>query len=402
MRVLTIGNLYPPHAYGGYELLCADAVAALRGAGHDVHVLTSNARVAGVSVAASGRDDVGVTRTLLPYWDWARNVEAIPRRLRHVAGIERSNLRELRAALARVRPDVVSVWHMAGLSLSLLTELEKRGLPVLITFGNDWLRFAPSLDGWLRRTARWPSSSLLGLPTRPPTLAGMTADFMSRSTMEANLATGSWQFADTVVAYPGVNTGDFPIVDAGTDRPWSWRVLYVGRLDPNKGIETLLPAFAALPPAATLTIAGGGGDDYAFHLKRLATDLGIRDRVTFTALGRRELRSTYAAADVVVFPSTWDEPFGVVPLEAMACSVPVVATGTGGSGEYLTHEVNCLRFAPFDVDGLRAALARLAADPALRARLRTGGARTAGELTAQRYGAQLVDLHEHVARRARG
>ena len=57
---------------------------------------------------------------------------------------------------------------------------------------------------------------------------------------------------------------------------------------------------------------------------------------------REELPAAYRAADVFVFPSTWSEPFGLVPIEAMACGVPVVGSGTGGSGEFLIDGATAL------------------------------------------------------------
>jgi glycosyltransferase involved in cell wall biosynthesis len=89
------------------------------------------------------------------------------------------------------------------------------------------------------------------------------------------------------------------------------------------------------------------------------------------------MAALYRSADVVLFPSEWNEPFGIVGLEAMACAVPVVATGTGGSGEYLAHESNCLLFEKGDPDALADAVRRLAGDAGLRRRLVAAGRATA-------------------------
>jgi glycosyltransferase involved in cell wall biosynthesis len=70
-----------------------------------------------------------------------------------------------------------------------------------------------------------------------------------------------------------------------------------------------------------------------------------------------------------------------VPLEAMALGRPVIATGQGGSGEYLRDEENCLLVPPANPQAIAAAVRRLADDPQLRARIRTGGLATASELT---------------------
>ncbi len=83
----------------------------------------------------------------------------------------------------------------------------------------------------------------------------------------------------------------------------------------------------------------------------------------------------------MLFPVTWPEPFGLVPLEAMACGRPVVATATGGAAEYLRDGENCLIVPVDDPQSLAAAVQRLAADEALRAGLVAGGHATAARLT---------------------
>jgi glycosyltransferase involved in cell wall biosynthesis len=120
--------------------------------------------------------------------------------------------------------------------------------------------------------------------------------------------------------------------------------------------------------------------------------------VTFDmASSRQQLRDHYCGADVVVFPSEWPEPFGLVPLEAMACGTPVVATGTGGSGEFLEDGVNCLLFTPGDPDALAKALSRLAEDPALRSRIVAGGTATARRMNMDVYADKLEVLHRRAA-----
>jgi glycosyltransferase involved in cell wall biosynthesis len=114
------------------------------------------------------------------------------------------------------------------------------------------------------------------------------------------------------------------------------------------------------------------------------------------------VRSRYLAADVALFPSEWAEPFGLVGLEAMACATPLVATGTGGSGEYLRHEVNALVVAPGDPAALAAAVRRLAGDAALRRRLVASGRRTASRFTAGAMADELEAWHAAAAARFAG
>jgi glycosyltransferase involved in cell wall biosynthesis len=178
--------------------------------------------------------------------------------------------------------------------------------------------------------------------------------------------------------------------------------LYVGRVEPAKGIETLVRALGALPSDAVLDVVGRGDVAFIARVKGVAAAAGAEARLRLSSSARENLADRYAAADAVVFPSEWNEPFGIVPLEAMACGTPVVATGTGGSGEYLRDSQNCLLVPPGSATALGQALHRLAADPGLRSRLIQGGRVTAEALTTDRLAATLQDIHkEHsLARQA--
>ena len=110
-------------------------------------------------------------------------------------------------------------------------------------------------------------------------------------------------------------------------------ILYVGRIEPLKGLDVLLEAVPMLDAARSrLLIVGGtpGRDAELERLRRRARELGIAERVTFTgALKQTDLPDYYRAADVFVLPS-YSESFGLVALEAMACATPVVASRVGG------------------------------------------------------------------------
>ena len=111
-------------------------------------------------------------------------------------------------------------------------------------------------------------------------------------------------------------------------------ILYVGRIEPLKGIDILLNAVASLEDKTDtrLLVVGGqpGHDDELARMKSLAAQLDIADMVTFTgAVPQTELPRYYGAADVFVLPSHY-ESFGLAALEAMACGVPVVASRVGG------------------------------------------------------------------------
>jgi glycogen synthase len=397
VRVLTLTNTYPPHYYGGYELTCHDVMRRWAAAGHDITVLTSTVRLPGVADV----EEPQVRRTLRTYWDWEQNTRVLPRSPVARLRVEQHNLRELDAAVGSAQPDVVSVWHLGGLSLSLLADLERRRLPLVLTVANEWLERGVPLDGWARlwRWLPWRPAAIGGVPTRLPRLTDASFNFVSEFTKaKSQRARLPWRFDDAPIVSPGIDVDDFPVAGSSARGDWSWRVLYVGRIDPPKGVETLVRGFALLPAQARLELVGGGDVGYQRHLRDVAADLGVADRVTMHALPREQVRDRYLDNDVLVFPSEWEEPFGLVPLEAMACARPVVATGKGGSGEFLRDDDNCLLYGVADPVALAAAVTRLAEDAELRRRLVDSGLTTARNYTAERYAAALLRLHEQVLR----
>ena len=398
MRVLAVTNLYPPHHVGGYEVACRGVMERFHEAGHEVMVLTAETRLPGVD-DASCPNAVDVRRCLEGWWDWERFAPTRPGVLRRVA-TERTNQRAARDAVRDFRPDVASIWNLGYMSYAIATRLEDAGVPIVVNLGDDWICYTHRFDAWTtvfehRPWAR-PAGALLGLRTRLPRFDTATVSMASALIATRVEAHCPWHFTRRELVPLGVETRDFPVT-VPTERPWSWRLLYVGRILPIKGIHTLVRALAELPLQARLDIDGHGPDDEVQALRALADDLGVGARVHITRSPRRELRSRYRSADVVVFPSEWDEPFGIVPLEAMACGVPVVATGTGGSGEFLADGVNCLLFPPGDPGALAAAVHRMARHAELRGRVVRGGTKTASRMTMDEYARRLAVLHAEAA-----
>jgi D-inositol-3-phosphate glycosyltransferase len=164
------------------------------------------------------------------------------------------------------------------------------------------------------------------------------------------------------------------------------RLLYVGRLAPIKGLETLLDSMARLRARgsdAQLCIVGGDADEalnghegeLRAHLSRL--DLG--DTVTFVGAQPQErLRDWYVAADATVLPSYY-ESFGMVALEAMACGSPVVASRVGGLQTTVRDRVTGLLVPDHDAGALAATLEDVLDDADLRWRLGREGVRWAAQ-----------------------
>jgi glycogen(starch) synthase len=393
LRILVVTNMYPPHHYGGYELSCRDTVERWRAKGHDVTVLTTTLRVPGV---ADPPDEPNVRRELGFYWD--DHVMLDPPFARRVA-IERTDQAALNRAIEEVRPDVVSVWHMSAMSLGMLTTIRDHGLPIVLVVCDDWLVYGIRTDPWMRRARSRRSIShflgpLLGLPTSLPD-GGLTACFNSDWIKQRADKDSFLHYERATVVYSGIDTRDFGPPQT-LDREWSWRLACVGRIEERKGVHVAVEALRHLAHA-TLEIVGRGDERYLRHLHELVAKFGLEGRVRFAEVPRDALRTYYVDADACIFPVTWDEPFGLVPVEAMACGTPVVGTATGGSAEFLIDGANCLRVPPGDDAAIAAAVDRLASYPSLRRRLIEGGLATAKILDADTLANTLEAWHEAAA-----
>ncbi|MGH2726158.1 MAG: glycosyltransferase family 4 protein, partial [Actinomycetota bacterium] len=258
----------------------------------------------------------------------------------------------------------------------------------------------PLVDGWTKLFKRRKRLAAFvrrrtGLPTMLPDLGEHSTFLYVSDCIRSKTETVTpWRPRTSGIVYSGIDPTFLP-GPAETPSPWRWRLLYLGRIDERKGIGVAVQALRLLPSEATLMIAGRGDPGYLEKLNRLVRKLGLEQRVHFTVSAREELGDRFRAADVVVFPTIWDEPFGLVPVEAMACGTPVIATGTGGSGEFLRDGVNCVLVEPGDPRALASAVTRVAGDGELRRHLLEGGLRTSEELTVDR----LTDVLEawHVA-----
>jgi D-inositol-3-phosphate glycosyltransferase len=189
------------------------------------------------------------------------------------------------------------------------------------------------------------------------------------------------------VISPGVDTERFhPIPPAYAKEriglcPDCCIILFVGRIEPLKGIDNLLQAIARvvakrpeLREELRVPVIGGDpnrvrDDDEMVRLRELKEDLGIDDVVMF--LGARDqdmLQYYYSAAEMVVMPSDY-ESFGMVALEAMACGTPVIASDVGGLAVLVRHGRTGYRVPARDPAALAAKITRLLTNEGLRRRI---------------------------------
>lgn len=188
--------------------------------------------------------------------------------------------------------------------------------------------------------------------TSPPGRLRLEADIGARcagviatSTEEVAELAAMGVSEDKVAVIPcGVDLDHFNPVGPADRVGSRHQILAVGRLVPRKGFDTVIGAMADLPHTE-LVIAGGPADGRVWddpegrRLRDIALAAGVSGRVRMPGnLAHEDMPALYRAADAVV-ATPWYEPFGIVPLEAMACGVPVVAAAIGGLKDSVEHGV---------------------------------------------------------------
>lgn len=219
--------------------------------------------------------------------------------------------------------------------------------------------------------------------------------FIGRSLeMADRIAAVSVATADEAMRRFGVQPSKIEIVPSGVDEFFSPGgseadyILFVGTLEPRKGIDTLLSVWRSLPePRPRLVLCGDAG---------WRTPVDAHEGIEVTGFVSRErLRALYRSALVFVYPSRY-EGFGIPPLEAMACGAPVIATRTGAIPEYA--EGAAVLIDPNDREALAVALRRLLGNPALRSELRERGPDQAGRYRWDQSARRMEELLREAAR----
>jgi glycosyltransferase involved in cell wall biosynthesis len=178
---------------------------------------------------------------------------------------------------------------------------------------------------------------------------------------------------------------------------------YIGNLHPRKNLATLLDAFSLLRQGGLehkLAVIGGGGlgklnnTEYRKLMFRVE-DLGLEDEVTFTGYVPDErLKSLLAQADMLVFPSIY-EGFGLPPLEAMACGVPVITSRRASLPE-VVGDAALLLEDPLEAEEIASKVEALISDPALRSGLVDRGRERARAFTWEKAAAEVLQVYDHV------
>jgi len=188
----------------------------------------------------------------------------------------------------------------------------------------------------------------------------------------------------------------------GWQSPGRVNIVFVGRLDPRKGVDDLI---AAVPGVIERTRGRARflivGDSYLRRRLEGAVRPDMREHVTFVgAVPAHDLPRWYATADIFVSPATGNESFGIVLLEAMAAGRPVVCSDIAGYRTVVTPDLNAAVHAPGDVASLTDALSRLVEDEDRRTMLAINGRKRALEFAWPRVTDRIEDLYRSLLARA--
>jgi len=210
----------------------------------------------------------------------------------------------------------------------------------------------------------------------------------------------------------GVDLRMFSPTGAAEARGNRHRIGVVGRMVPRKGVGLVISALGLLAERGRddleLVVVGGPGgpddleaDAEARRLSALATQLGVRDRVDFRGqVAQPQLPAVLRALDAVVC-APWYEPFGIVPLEAMACGVPVVAAAVGGLIDTVVDQVTGIHVPPRDPAAIATAIEQIVDQPELAAAMGAAGRRRVCTLYSwDRVAAETARLYQLVVEQA--
>lgn len=373
MRILLLSNLYPPYVLGGAEILARDYVINLE---HEVVVLTSSYGL------PKAQQDGDIWRTLhyapaahfdrsRPAWQQLNLLTDYYQSFHNTA-----NVKELQRVIAATQPDILYVWEITGIGLnSMLKALNEVELPVVYHLGNYWLHYAisPQTEQTRLRT-RWLKKMLIG---RVPSLRYASLIAVSQS-VKQEYAEAGCDAERIEVIYNGIDArflntphnDDEKSHDTTEPQAKEIQLIYVGRLCVEKGVMVILEALDTLVKDQNcyqfhLNIFGEGDEAYCKELEAFVQQKQLTLYVTFHGkVPQDDLIKHYDNSDIMLVPSIWKEPFGLVVAEAMARGLPIIASNLGGPAEIVTHNEDGLLVEPGNVQELASAIRQLSADPA--------------------------------------
>jgi glycogen synthase len=317
MRILVLTNLYPPQILGGYERSIADFARLLQHQGHTVLVLTSDTpEFLAPHPSRYAEPEIERYFSLLGEWtsqgpNWLDG--------EGLDTIVRQNQTVLAQHLQAFCPDVCLAGNLDFLQYDteLLDQLLTAKVPVAHYLMND----KPNYDA--QQTPRQRAFRLI-----------TCSDWVRE-----NLQAAGYPTETTQTIYPGADVEAF--YRAELPKRDRLHIAYASMVAPYKGADVLIEALAmlaAMDVEFTATIAGGSlQPDFVEALQQFVESEGMQTVQFVGALSRQELIELYQTHNVLVFPSRFEEPFGISQIEAMAAGLTLITSGTGGAKEIIAE-----------------------------------------------------------------
>lgn len=335
MKILNISALYPPNVIGGAELAVHNLARQWAKDGHTVHALTLDKP----NAEPSHGYIEGVHYVRLPlhnkYWPYGNEAKPGPvaRLLWHARDTNNASMsQEVVANVLRIRPDVVLTNNLQGFSTRVIQDVARLGFPVIhVAHDCSLICVRASLFKNNRHCAtRCFDCAALTRPRRPHVAHARGVIAVSESVLKQHRKYGLFNATPSRVIGNALRSDLKPALRVVTDHQQPVSFGYMGRIEPAKGIETLLEAATRLKQKGStfsLKIAGTGNQDYVAYLKERWAEASAE------YLGFCEPSSLYSTVNAIVFPSESYESFGTVIMEAYSQGLPVIATDCGGPAE---------------------------------------------------------------------
>jgi glycosyltransferase involved in cell wall biosynthesis len=345
MKILMINNLYLPHIIGGAEKVVQLLAEGLREFEIDPIIVCTSPRpyidrINGIKIYY-----LYPTNVYWPFGDGQHN--SLLRILWHLIDICNPFMHQkVSMIIKEERPHLVHTHNLAGFSVGVWRAVKNFGLPLVHTLHDYYLLCAKSAMFNHNRVCANSClpCSFFSRPKRALTSLVDQVVGISSFILQRHCRAGYFPDALKNVIYNPVRCQERKI-KGSLKTPI--RFGYIGRLNQAKGVETLLKQFIQInPPHATLQLAGAGEMSYVSFLRRRYAAPNI------FFLGFMSPDDFYEQIDILIVPSLWEEPLGMVVLEAFSHGIPVIGARRGGISELIDEGKTGFLFEPTNPDDL--------------------------------------------------
>lgn len=385
MNLLCFTNLFPPHVVGGYELACYEVLRGLAKRNHKVRVVTTT-----LGEKEEYYNDNGIeVRRLIK----VRDIVWPQPRAESFSAYIKQQLTQGNIAKREIRqfsPDLIYVWSLSGLATNVLKEVLMAPQRCVFSLADSWLThyvaywnlidkidyakdnsFGNRLLSLVKNPLYYTLAKLLGstenFPKQKITINyAQFVSFYLKFLYKDFLSEGKkWE-----VIYNGVDCEKFS-PPKQLRRGGKKRLLYVGRISIEKGVDTLIKALEMVKDEdfwEYCTLVGKERNIFSY----LNLSKKLADKLTI--IGHKDVQlipKIMQEHDILIFPSKVGESFGMVAIEAMACGLPVIGSGVGGSREVVIDGCNGLEFSIAEPQDLANKIKQLCCDNNLYYKLST-------------------------------